>query len=170
MLSWCRFLRGALCLFALGHDLAHAAEAKLTPRHDPPGQLFRRAPMAESARSVVVNLGTNLHAAFDTELARIHTIWKGGPLNLWGPPYSNSKSPFICDFDGETVFAFPAISPWFHLGQGLTPEFKGLRVETNKAWFEYELATSGERIRILESVEGAVRDTNWTARRTFRFP
>src|SRR5688572_18722178 len=87
-------------IFAAALISAGGAEVKITPRHDPIDQLFRRAPMAESARSIVVNLATNLHAAFDTERGRIHTIWKGGPLNLWGPPYSNAKAPFICDFEG----------------------------------------------------------------------
>src|SRR5262245_26029077 len=53
-----------------------AAEPTPRPRHDPPEQLFRRAPMAESARSVVVNLATNLHYAFDTDFARVHTVWE----------------------------------------------------------------------------------------------
>ncbi|MGZ8900529.1 MAG: hypothetical protein ACXW3Z_10580, partial [Limisphaerales bacterium] len=107
-------------------DSASGAEHKLVPRHDPVDQLFRRAPMPQSARSVVVNLATNLHAAFDTELGRVHTIWKGGPLNLWGPPYSNTKSPFICDFEGERVYTFPKFSPWLAGTERLDAEFRGI--------------------------------------------
>src|SRR5690242_7494969 len=85
----------------------NAAEPQLKPRHDRPEQLFRRAPMAESARSIAVNLATNLYFAFDSDLCRVHTVWMGGPLNLWGPPYSYAKAPFICDFQGQVLASFP---------------------------------------------------------------
>jgi hypothetical protein len=149
---------------------SRAAEPKPVPRHDPANQPFRRAPMAESARSIIINLDTNLHAAFDTELARIHTIWRGGPLNLFGPPYSHTKSPFICNFEGDTLFAFPKISPWFHLNQILTSNFRTLRLATNQLQFEYGLISGAEPISIIESIEGAATAERWTARRTFHFP
>ncbi|HEX7862396.1 MAG TPA: hypothetical protein VF773_18810 [Verrucomicrobiae bacterium] len=145
------------------------AEPKLVPRHDPPDQLFRRAPMAESARSIVVNLSTNLHAAFDAELCRVHTIWRGGPLNLWGPPYSGAKSKFICDFGGEVLYKAPRMSPWFYFGREVSPNFAGIRVETNEVWFEYELQLGEQRVAVREKIEGSIAGTNWTARRTFVF-
>src|SRR5204863_5729031 len=39
-------------------------------RRDPPEQIFRYAPMANATRSIVLNAGTNLHVAFDTERLR----------------------------------------------------------------------------------------------------
>jgi glucose/arabinose dehydrogenase len=147
-----------------------AAEPKPTPRHDPADQPFRRAPMAESARSIVIDLDTHLHAAFDTELARIHTLWRGGPLNLFGPPYSHTKSPHICTFEGDTLFTFPKISPWFYLNQNLTSNFKGLRIETNRIEFDYELAAADAKILVTESITGVATADDWTARRTFHFP
>ncbi len=126
--------------------------------------------MAESARSIVINLDTNLHAAFDSELARIHTIWRGGPLNLFGPPYSHTKSPHICTYDGEALFTFPKMSPWFYLNANLTSNFKAIRVETNGVFFEYELVAPGGKVPVTESIEGVARGEQWTARRTFRFP
>src|SRR6266404_7942030 len=69
-------------------------------RRDPPDQPFRRAPMAESSRSIVIPLATNLHWAFDAQLLRTHTVWAGPGLNLRGPPYTAEKSPFLCDIVG----------------------------------------------------------------------
>lgn len=150
--------------------IAAAAEIRLTPRHDPPDQLFRRAPMAESARSVVVNLATNLHAAFDTELGRVHTIWKGGPLNLWGPPYSNAKSRFICDFEGERVYTFPKFSPWMSGIERLEVEFRGISLRKGAVAFEYELKGGDSRVRVLESISGSSEEGRWTVRKRFEFP
>src|SRR5881394_3607308 len=56
-------------------------------RRDPPDQPFRRAPMSESSRSIVIPLATNVHWAFDAQLLRTHTVWAGPGLNLRGPPY-----------------------------------------------------------------------------------
>ena len=145
---------------------AMGAEQTPTPRHDPLDQLFRRAPMAESARSIVVNLGTNLHAAFDTERARVHTIWKGGPLNLWGPPYSHSKSPFIANFEGERVFSFPQEGVWNSPTEPMKIDYLGVRIEGNAVRFEYE---AGD-VRIVETLEGVAAGEEWMVRRTFEFP
>ena len=64
--------------------------------NDPPGQLFRMAPMTKSSRSLVINLSNNLHLAYDTQNMRIHTAWKGKGLDLYGPCYHGGKRPFIC--------------------------------------------------------------------------
>ncbi|MGZ8919973.1 MAG: PQQ-dependent sugar dehydrogenase, partial [Limisphaerales bacterium] len=151
-------------------DSASGAEHKLVPRHDPVDQLFRRAPMPQSARSVVVNLATNLHAAFDTELGRVHTIWKGGPLNLWGPPYSNTKSPFICDFEGERVYTFPKFSPWLAGTERLDAEFRGIKTESGEVAFEYELRGEKTRAVVVESISGATEGERWTVKQRFDFP
>lgn len=147
-----------------------AAETRLTPRHDPLDQLFRRAPMAESARSVVVNLGTNLHAAFDAELGRVHTMWKGGPLNLWGPPYSHAKSRFVCDFEGERIYTFPKLSPWLAGAERLEVEIRGIKAGKAGIEFEYELRGGKARIEVIESILGAVDGDRWTVSRRFEFP
>jgi glucose/arabinose dehydrogenase len=170
MLSRWRKLALAIGVFADMVFATRAAETKLVARHDPADQLFRRAPMAESARSVVVSLETNLHAAFDTELGRVHTIWRGGPLNLWGPPYSNSKSPFICDFEGERVYTFPKFSPWFAGSTQLAVNFRGIRSEGGLAKFEYDIVTEGNPVRVVESVAGGTEGQNWMVKRRWEFP
>src|SRR5205814_5922103 len=81
-------------------------------RRDPPDQPFRRAPMAESSRSIVIPLATNLHLAFDAQCLRTHTVWSGPGLNLRGPPYTGEKSPFLCDFEGEVLWGNPPLVPW----------------------------------------------------------
>ncbi|MEW6160388.1 MAG: hypothetical protein AB1813_23380, partial [Verrucomicrobiota bacterium] len=110
-------------LFSIG-TILHAADqsvaessgtpTKPKPRayRDPADQPFRFAPMASAVRSLVMPLATNVHAAFDCDLLRFHTVWKGEPLNLYGPPYHVSKSPFICDFEGELLWSFPPTFPW----------------------------------------------------------
>lgn len=147
------FVLGAFLgvITALGADT-------LSPRHDSPGQLFRRAPMAESSRSIVVNLATNLHLAYDADLCRIHTVWRGGPLNLWGPPYSHSKSPFICNFDGAPVFSFPQVAP-FGPAQ---PSYRGF---TTTNGFSVFCSLDGMEIR--ESISGAEKEGHWQVIRHF---
>jgi len=126
--------------------------------------------MAESARSVAVKFGTNLHAAFDTELGRVHTIWRGGPLNLWGPPYSHTKSPFISDFEGQRVYTFPKFSPWFAGGKQLAVHFRGISTANGAVMFEYRLR--GEKIDTLvrERIAGAADGETWAVTRRFEFP
>ena len=126
--------------------------------------------MAQSARSIVVNLGTNLHAAFDAELGRVHTIWKGEPLNLWGPPYSNTKSPFICDFDGERIYTFPKLSPWFSNETQLSINFRGIQTQGNIIKFEYDVATKDGPVPLIESLTGVNDGENWTVKRRWEFP
>ena len=147
-----------------------AAQQKLTSRHDPADQLFRRAPMAQSARSIVVPLQTDFHAAFDAELGRIHTIWRGGPLNLWGPPYSHAKSPFICDFDGDAVFTFPKFSPWFGENGQLSNSFSGMLTAGGRVAFEYVVSFGDTPVAVRESIQGASKENSWTVRRLFEFP
>jgi glucose/arabinose dehydrogenase len=162
MLSRWRNFAFSIGIFAVILFAGRAAETKVVPRHDPPDQLFRRAPMAESARSIVVNLATNLHVAFDTERGRIHTIWKGGPLNLWGPPYSNAKTPFICDFEGERVYTFPQVPVWSSMTWPWPIEFKGIRVTNGLVQLEYG-AGSGAEVR--EILAGAVEGSDWAVHR-----
>src|SRR5688572_12082706 len=151
----CRFILISTTAALLTALSPFAAEKLARPRHDPPDQLFRRAPMAQSARSIVVNLGTDLHYAFDSELARVHTVWVGGPLNLWGPPYSYAKTPFICDFDGKTLFSFPSVSPWFHGRDNLQSRFRAITTEGGNVAFSYDLLDGQDRIPIIESWRAA---------------
>jgi glucose/arabinose dehydrogenase len=85
---------------------------KPVPKHDAPGQAFRRAPMASATRSIVIPLSTNVHLGFDPELLRTHVVWKGNGLNLFGPPYHDSSDRFICDFDGKELWRTPQLFPW----------------------------------------------------------
>jgi hypothetical protein len=149
---------------------APAAEPKLTPRHDPAEQLFRRAPMAESSRSIVVNLASNLHYAFDPDLGRVHTIWSGGPLNLWGPPYSYAKSPFICDFNGPVLFSFPQVSPWWLGNEPLKTRFRAIDITSGEVALAYDLLDGGEPVRVREITRGTGSSNEWTIERTFLFP
>jgi glucose/arabinose dehydrogenase len=148
-----RLIGTVLCCVAV-----FAAEPR-KPRHDPPDQLFRRAPMAAGSRSIVVALSTNLHLAFDAELCRVHTVWVGGPLNLWGPPYSSAKSPFIADFAGTVVYAFPQIQP------KLAAKFRELATSGGDVSFSYTLGNA----RVRESFSGAAHEGEWEFTRKFAF-
>lgn len=154
----CMYLSKVLCLVAVTCCL-DAAEAARRPRHDPPGQPFRRAPMAQASRSIVINLGSNLHLAFDADLCRVHTVWIGGPLNLWGPPYSGAKSPFICDFEGRPIYTFPQLPP----SPGLPARFEEISL-TNGA---VSVAYTFGQVRVREHFTGAVRGDDWEFTRHF---
>jgi glucose/arabinose dehydrogenase len=148
----------------------NAAEPKLKPRHDPPEQLFRRAPMVESARSIVVNLATNLHYAFDPDLVRVHTVWMGTPLNLWGPPYSYAKAPFICDFQGKVFYSFPQVSPWWLGGQSVKTRFRAIDTKDGVISFSYDLVLGMDRIPVVEQANGNADLSGWMLQRKFQFP
>ncbi len=164
-----RAKRLLLCAAAMLASLS-AAEPKLKPRHDPPEQLFRRAPMAQSARSIVVNLGTNLHYAFDADLTRVHTVWTGGPLNLWGPPYSYAKAPFICDFEGTVLYTFPQVSPWWLGDKPVRTRFRELGTTDGTVSFAYDLELDAERVRVIERDTGSAGANGWCIQRRFEFP
>jgi glucose/arabinose dehydrogenase len=121
--------------------------------------------MAESTRSIVINLTTNLHAAFDTEHGRVHTIWLGEPLNLFGPPYSHTKTPAICTFDGERTYSFPPLGTWYSAAGAMRINFTGLRSQENFAQFHYEAAG----VKIAEMLRGSSDSRDWTVTRTFEF-
>jgi len=106
---WCTLV--AYALLAQFRQ-SHLAAAVANPKRDPIEQPFRRAPMAETSRSIVIPLATNLHLAFDAHLLRTHTVWTGAGLNLLGPPYTGQKSPFLCNFNGETLWGNPPVFPW----------------------------------------------------------
>ena len=101
-------------LILLLAPMAWAAPKKpqLLPTFDPPDQLFRMAPMPQSSRSIVVPLSKTIHLAFDTELCRIHTVWKGGPLKLFGPCYHGGKRPFICLPNGNMLWGNMPFTSW----------------------------------------------------------
>ena len=83
---------------------------KPKPTHDPPGQLFRHAPMPKATRSIVIPLG-DIQFAFDTENLRAHTVWRG-KLDLYGPQYINAKHPFISRPNGKLLWGNPPTIPW----------------------------------------------------------
>ena len=83
---------------------------KPKPTHDPPGQLFRHAPMPKATRSIVIPLG-DIQFAFATENLRAHTVWRG-KLDLYGPQYINAKHPFISRPNGKLLWGNPPTIPW----------------------------------------------------------
>ena len=83
---------------------------KPKPTHDPPGQLFRHAPMPRATRSIVIPLG-KIRFAFDTENLRAHTVWRG-KLDLYGPQHVNAKRPFIAQPNGQFLWGNPPTVPW----------------------------------------------------------
>ena len=103
-----------LILFSLLAPFAWSApkQPQLPPIFDPPDQLFRMAPMPQSSRSVAVPLSKHIFLAYDTERCRIHSVWQGGPLKLFGPGYHGGKRPFICQPNGQSLWGNPPIAPW----------------------------------------------------------
>ena len=134
------------------------------PHRDPAGQPFRRAPMAEAARSIVIPLATNLHVAFDTELFRTHTAWSGPGLGLHGQPFDGGTNRFLCDFPGPALWSNPPVFPWW-LGspskKGLREmparyAFRGLSTKGGATTFLYELTpTDEDPVRIHETPRAA---------------
>ncbi|MBT5620512.1 MAG: hypothetical protein HOJ65_07050, partial [Verrucomicrobia bacterium] len=94
----------ALPLAALGQT------DTVKPAHDPPGQLFRHAPMSKATRSIIMPL-SDIRFAFDTENLRVHTVWRG-KLDLYGPQHVNAKRPFIAQPNGEILWGNPPTLPW----------------------------------------------------------
>jgi glucose/arabinose dehydrogenase len=151
---------GCALLIQLWALHGHLGGAVANPKRDPVDQLFRRAPMAESSRSIVIPLATNLHLAFDAHLCRTHAVWSGPGLNLQGPPYTGQKSPFLCNFDGEALWGNPPVFPW-QIGrradtdQFQRPEgarFKGISARGGAVTLMYELALKeGKSVRIHET-------------------
>ena len=152
-------------LFLLLASIATAAPKKPPkPFHDPPDQLFRMAPMPQSSRSVVVPLQPNLHLAFDTVYCRVHTVWKGGPMKLFGPCYHGGKRPFICHPNGDHLWGSPPELPWKYVGprflffggkeRETTSRFLGFSTKGRGVTFNYELIDKkGNKSAISENVQ-----------------
>ena len=125
--------------------------------HDPADIPFRRAPMAQSSRSIVVPLATNLHLAFDAQLLRTHTVWQGDSLNLYGPPYNGTSTRFVCDFTGTRLWGSLARSPWTFDASaadatGPLTRFKGHSTAGGATSFVYELYPPGDApVAVIES-------------------
>jgi len=141
--------------------------------HDPSDLPFRRAPMAQSGRSIVVPLATNLHLAFDAQLLRTHTVWRGEPLNLYGPPYNGTSTRFVCDFTGTRLWGGLARSPWvFDAVAADTPgpltRFKGHSTFGGATAFVYELYPPGDApVAVIESPRLELIGTNHVIIRRF---
>ena len=156
---WCTLVACAL-LAQFRAVQGYLAAAVANPKRDPIDQPFRRAPMAESSRSIVIPLATNLHLAFDAQLLRTHTVWTGAGLNLMGPPYTGQKSPFLCNFDGETLWGNPPVFPW-RIGRRAQQDqferpksarFEGISTKGGAVTLIYELAREeGKPVQIFET-------------------
>ena len=116
--------------------------------------------MSAASRSIAISLTTNLHVAFDVKLLRTHTAWAGPGLNLFGPPYTGTKTPFICNYDGAPLWTSPPFFPW---SVGRLPEqdlrtapgrsdFKAINTKGEATTLVYELAANeGQLVRIHET-------------------
>ena len=119
---------------------------KVTPANDPPGQLFRHAPMPKATRTVVIPLG-DIQFAFDTENLRPHTVWRG-KLDLYGPQYAHAKRPFISQPNGKLLLENPPSLPWRlakpepkfdTTSPGIEGRFLSTSTEGNTVTLRYEL-------------------------------
>ncbi|MDP7051833.1 MAG: PQQ-dependent sugar dehydrogenase [Verrucomicrobiota bacterium] len=129
-----------------------AQEKKTKPAHDPPGQLFRHAPMSKATRSIVIPMG-DIRLAFDTEQLRTHTLWRG-ELDLYGPQHAHSKRPFIAQPNGQLLWSNPPGIPWrssapsatsAHDEHRLDGRFTGTTTETDSVTLRYELQTKNNK-------------------------
>lgn len=113
--------------------------------------------MAQSSRSIVVPLATNLHLAFDAQLLRTHTVWQGDSLNLFGPPYTGTATRFVCDFTGPRLWGSLARNPWTFDAvaadtDGPLTRFKGHSTLGGAHAFVYELYPPGDsHVPVIES-------------------
>ena len=149
---------GALFLAANAFTQTPAPSPAPAPAfHDPADLPFRRAPMAQSGRSIVVPLATNLHLAFDAQLLRTHTVWRGESLNLYGLPYTGTSTRFVCDFTGPRLWGGLQRSPWiFDAVAADTPgpftRFAGHSTAGGATAFVYELFPPGDpAVSVIES-------------------
>ena len=141
--------------FALASHVLCQAK-KTNPAHDPPGQLFRYAPMPKATRSIVIPLG-NIQFAFDTENLRAHSVWCG-KLDLYGPQYVNAKRPFIARPNGQFLWGNPPTLPWrtgtagakFALGgNGAKGKFIGTTTDGKSVTLRYMLQLpTGETVTV----------------------
>jgi hypothetical protein len=134
-----------------------SAAPAVVAAHDPADIPFRRAPMAQSSRSIVVPLATNLHLAFDAQFLRTHTVWQGDSLNLFGPPYTGTATRFVCDFTGTRLWGSLARNPWTFDAvaadtDGPLTRFKGHSTLGGAHAFVYELYPPGDsHVPVIES-------------------
>ncbi len=141
----------------LAQTLPPASPVAVTATHDPEDIPFRRAPMAQSSRSIVVPLATNLHLAFDAQLLRTHTVWRGESLNLFGPPYNGTSTRFVCDYTGARLWGNLARNPWTFDAiaadaTGPFTHFKGHSTVGGATAFVYELYPPGDApVAVIES-------------------
>jgi hypothetical protein len=151
---------GALALETGVRAQSQSQPAKLagvTPAHDPADIPFRRAPMGPSSRSIVVSPATNLHLAFDARLLRTHTVWEGAPLNLYGPPFNNTATRFICEFSGAPLWENLPTRPWeIARAEGgfetVKSRFRGVSTRNGQTGFLYELfPASGASVQVTET-------------------
>ena len=155
----CAFVTFLLPIGGVLGDLAQSGA--VPPLRDAPDLPFRRAPMGLSSRSIVVSLTTNLHLAFDAKLLRTHTVWEGAPLNLYGPPFNNTATRFICDFTGNLLWGNLPVQPWELAhpdGNGFdlsNTRFLGVSTKGDLCSFLYELSSdAGTPVAVRETPSG----------------
>jgi len=144
-------------LIALAISL-NAAKKKpsLPPVQDPTDQLFRMAPMTKSSRSLVVNLSSNLHLAYDTQNMRTHSVWRGKGLDLYGPCYHGGKRPFICHPNGDLLWTNPPVNSWMLDGDPSTrAHYTGFSTLNNRVCLLYELSKGDRRTKVRQTLYSA---------------
>ena len=146
----------ALLIFVLTASHCPAAvEALSEGRLDPSDRPFRYAPMTEGSRSLHLPLSKDLHAAFDTTLLRLHTVWKGAGLELHGPPFTGKKTPFLSRIRGEILFKNHALPSWTggprpSLASGLAGEYLGHDLGGSGVTLRYQIQAPGGWVKVTE--------------------
>lgn len=127
--------------------------SEVQPWMDGDDQPFRWAPMQEASRSLVLHLTDEIHYAFDTVNLRPHTVWQGKGLELYGPPYTHHKKPFLARKQGVELWGLPPLVPWFvefdpgmATGKGvLYQQFRALHTVDARPTLMYDLFLPSQR-------------------------
>ena len=148
-------------LLFCGGAVFAADQNKILPSFDPAEYPFRRAPMPFAPRSISIPLGEDCHVAFDQKTLWMHTTWTGKGLALYGPVFSESKRPFICQPEGELLWeSVPA--PVWRLADGEKPmevDFKAVRFLGGRPVVEYRIRhREGNWVEVMERPELMSRD------------
>jgi glucose/arabinose dehydrogenase len=96
----------------------------------------RYTPMEGAPRSLHLALGSRLHAAFDTELLRVHTAWLGPGLNVQGTPHTGNKTPFFSEPRGTIFHTTHPVQPWSAEPPASTPATGRVGAGQFVAWSE----------------------------------
>jgi glucose/arabinose dehydrogenase len=122
---------------------------------------FTRTAMVEAPRTVIIDLATNLHVAFDVKTLRTHTAWTGPKPGLPGYQFGQRGSSFATA-SGPTLWTLRAICPWQTGERSQSPsletpagsDFRGLSTKGGQVTLLYDLSANGTATRIHETPRG----------------